>query len=116
MQSPKPDMSIEEQFQSRSASMSFSSMTGDTMSPTMSMVFFMEPIQFFCPASGDGGTISATGLPKRVTRRGFFVWRTSSSRARHLALNSEIATSFMDQVDHKYKPWSNIVVNGQIRG
>ena len=66
MQSPKPDVSIEEYFQSCSASISFSSITGDTMSPTMSIVSFMEPIQLFCPASGDGGTISATGLPKRV--------------------------------------------------
>ena len=54
MQSPKPDVSIEKQFQSRNASMSFSSMTGDSMSPTMPIVSFMEPIQASCPASGDG--------------------------------------------------------------
>jgi len=33
-------MAIEDKFQSRSASMSFSSMTGDTISPTMSIVLF----------------------------------------------------------------------------
>ena len=98
MESPKPNVSIEEQFQSRRASMSFSSMTGDTMSPTMSIVSFMEPIQPFSPGSGDGGTISATGLPQRVIRRGFLVWRTCSSSARHLALNSEMTTYFMDSV------------------
>ena len=58
----------------------------------------MEPIQPFSPASGDGGTISATGLPKRATRRGLLVWRTCSSSARHLALNSEMMTYFMDSV------------------
>ena len=40
-----------------------------------------------------GGTTSATGFPKRVTRIGVFVDRTRSSTARHLALNSEMATS-----------------------
>jgi hypothetical protein len=48
--------------------------------------------------SGDGGTISATGLPKRVTRWGFLVWRTCPSSARHLALNSEMTTYFMDSL------------------
>ena len=40
VQSPEPDASIDEQHQSRSASISFSSMTGDTISPTMSIVLF----------------------------------------------------------------------------
>jgi hypothetical protein len=47
-------MGIEDKFQSRRASMSFSLMTGDTMPATMSIVPFMEPIQLFCPASDDG--------------------------------------------------------------
>lgn len=80
------------------------------MSPTMCIVSFMDPIQLSCPVSGEGGTISATGLPKRVTRRGFLVWRTCSSRARHLALNSEMATSFTDLLNHTNAPWSNILV------
>ena len=36
---------------------------------------------------------SAIGFPNRVTRIGFFVLRTWSSKARHFALNSEMATS-----------------------
>ena len=80
-------------------------------SVALSMVSFIDPIQLSCPASGDGGTISATGLPKRVTRRGFLVWRTCSSRARHLALNSEMATSFIDLLNYKSIPWSKIVVS-----
>jgi hypothetical protein len=32
------------------------------------ILFFMEPIQPFCLASGDGGTMSAMGLPNRVSR------------------------------------------------
>ena len=60
VESPKPNVSVERQVQSRNTSMSFSSKTGDTMSPTMSIVSFMRPIQVFCPVSGDGGTISAT--------------------------------------------------------
>src|SRR5215469_16203393 len=117
VQSPKPDMRIEEQFQSRSASMSFSSMTGDTMSPTISMVSFMDPIQLFCTASGDGGTISATGLPKRVTRMGFFVWRTCSSRATHLALNSEMAISFIVSFEpRKYAMVQKVVINFWLEG
>ena len=63
-------MGIEKQFQSRSASISFSLMTGDTMSPTMSIVSFMEPIQLFCPASGDGVRVTVCwqlGLGLRCT-------------------------------------------------
>ena len=70
MQSPKPDVSIEKQFQSHSASISFSSITGDTMSPTLAIVSFIEQIQLFCPVSGDGGTISA-GLPMSALKPGF---------------------------------------------
>jgi hypothetical protein len=45
--------------------------------------------------SGDGGITSATGWPKRVTRIGFRVLRTSSRMPRHLALNSEMAIFFV---------------------
>src|SRR5712692_7310199 len=64
------------------------------MSPKISMVSFMEPIQS-ADVIGEGGTTSATDLPKRVTRIGFLVFCTCSSSARHLALNSEMATSFI---------------------
>src|SRR6266851_9720102 len=55
----------------------------------------MEPKRLPVGFSGDGGITSATGSPKRVTRIGLRVLRTSSSMPRHLALNSEMATSFM---------------------
>src|SRR5437764_14092647 len=66
-------------------------MTGSMMSPTTFAVPAIHPSRRF--VAGDGGTTSATGLPRRVMRRGFFVLLTSSSRERHLALNSEIAIS-----------------------
>jgi hypothetical protein len=65
------------------------------MSPTIFPVPTMHPSRLFAVFSGDGGTTSATGLPKWVTRIGFRVLRTSSRMLRHLALNSEIAISFM---------------------
>jgi hypothetical protein len=52
-----------------------------------------NPSILFCSVSGEGGTTSATGFPNRVIRSGFFVCRTRSSKARHFALNSEMATS-----------------------
>src|SRR5205085_11575316 len=67
-------------------------MTGSIMSPTTFAVPAIHPRRRRFVA-GDGGTTSATGLPRRVMRRGFFVLLTSSSRERHLALNSEIAIS-----------------------
>src|ERR1019366_1433997 len=95
LQGPKPDVGVEKKVHSRSASISVWSITGATMSPKICMLSFMEPIQAPPPASGEAGTTSATGLPKRVIRRGFLVCRTRSRRARHLALNSEMATSSM---------------------
>src|SRR5437899_10623660 len=69
----------------------------------------MQPNQRFGRFSGDGGTTSATGLPKRVTRIGFRVLRTSSRMPRHLALNSEIAISFICSLYHGQRPWSNLI-------
>src|SRR5260370_13346435 len=63
------------------------------MSPTISKSWFIDPIQDERFSTEVGGTTSATGFPKRVTRIGFFVERTRSSTARHLALNSEMAIS-----------------------
>jgi len=63
------------------------------MSPTIRAVPFIAPSQFFGFSGMGGGTISATGAPKRVTSTGFPVFRTRSSTARHVALNFEIAIS-----------------------
>jgi len=52
-----------------------------------------------------GGTTSASGLPKRVTRRGRPGRRTRSSAARQVALNLETAISSMSNSG----PWSRIV-------
>ncbi len=65
------------------------------MSPVIFIVFFIDPIQASRSTTAVGGTTSATGLPNRVIRTGFFVARTCSSTARHLALNSEMAISCM---------------------
>src|SRR5882672_12014419 len=69
------------------------SMTGETISPTISILPDMEPIQLLSSASEEAGMTSASALPRRVTRSGVFVLLTSSSKDRHLALNLEIATS-----------------------
>ncbi len=63
------------------------------MSPVILIVSFIDPIQALRSSTAVGGTTSATGLPKRVNRIGFFVARTCSSKARHLALNSEMEIS-----------------------
>lgn len=59
---------------------------------------------------GDGGTTSATGLPKRVTRIGLRVLRTSSRMPRHLALNLDMAISFIIESYYGQRPWSNLVI------
>src|SRR5260370_17958853 len=59
------------------------------------MEFVIDPVHDEGSSAEVGGTTSATGFPKRVTRIGFFVERTRSSTARHLALNSEMAISCM---------------------
>src|SRR5260370_24850713 len=93
LQSPEPDVRVQQQFQSRRTSHSLSSLAGETMSPTISKECFIDPIQDERSSTEVGGTTSATGFPKRVTRIGFFVERTRSSTARHLALNSEMLIS-----------------------
>src|SRR5882724_11692831 len=80
------------------------------MSPRISTVPFNEPIHLLLSTAGPGGTTSATGLPWRVTRMGSRVLRTCSSRARHLALNSEIGTSIM------VPPFDHIIDHGQNNG
>ena len=65
------------------------------MSPTIRPVPTMLPSRRAPCVSGDGGTISAIGFPKRVMRIGFRVLRTCFSKRKQLALNSEIGISLM---------------------
>src|SRR6267142_5172296 len=80
------------------------------MSPSMVAVPLIKASHDFLSITGPGGTTSATGLPWRVTRMGSRVLRTCSSRARHLALNSEIGTSIM------VPPFDHIIDHGQNNG
>src|SRR5262249_47486789 len=58
---------------------------------------------------------SAIGFPRRTMRMGFFVLDTSSRIARHFALNSEIAISFMVHIDyHGQLKWSNNVLRDTV--
>src|SRR5271157_4353460 len=111
--SPQPDMGVEQQPQSRSAShsSSSSSFAGEMISPTISMESFIEPIQAARPWIDEGGMTSAMGFTNRVTRIGFFVFETCSSSARHLALNFEMAISCMFRalttiLHHGHNIWS----------
>ena len=47
------------------------------------------------------------GLPEPVTSTGAPVRRTSSSTARHVALNFEMAISFTSDLYQSQRPWSN---------
>src|SRR3954451_876526 len=103
---PEPDMGIKKQPHCE-ASQSSQLPVGPTMSPRISPVPTMEPSRLPVGLPGEGGTTSAMGLPKRVTRIGLRVLRTSSRMPRHLALNSEIAISFIED----FIPWSTTMVN-----
>src|ERR1700758_645665 len=96
------------------------------MSPVIFRVPVIEPIQALSSASGDAGTTSASGIPRRVTRNGIFVLFTSSNKDRHFSLNSEIAISCIDLPflpatldfllifnDLRKLPWSIELVNGR---
>src|SRR5450755_1006792 len=93
-QTPQPDVGVQQKLQSRNTSQSDSSLAGDTMSPRISILPFIDPIQSR-GRTGATGTTSATGFPKRVIRIGFLVFWTCSRSERHFALNSEIAICFM---------------------
>ena len=85
-------------------------------------VLRMEPIQSVPTAAADGGLISATGTPRRVTSTDVPVRRTRSSTARHVALNSEIAMDSMELGDMFYNTMVNdygqraIVVRDDVHG
>src|SRR6266852_6922326 len=108
---PHPDMCVQEQVHlsrsesgSRAASQSDSSPIGPTMSPKIRPDPTMVPRRRLSLGCSCGGTMSATGLPKRVTRMGCLVVRTCSSTCRQVALNLEIAISFIGstytRIDH----------------
>src|SRR5258708_22594729 len=103
-------MRVEQEPQSRRASHSLASFAGEMISPTISMESFMDPIHDARACTEVGGMTSATGLPNLVTRSGFRVRRTCSSRPRHFALNCEIETSFTDSC------MTTIVYHGQTTG
>src|ERR1041385_5315482 len=107
---PQPDVSVQQQSHQRSASQSLSSLAGETMSPTMRPVPAKEPSQSCDFGSGGGGTTSATGLPKRVIKTGFFVRRTRSTTARQVALNFDMAIFSMLKCQIKSVPWSMTIV------
>src|SRR5215471_17559668 len=65
---------------------------GLTRSPETSMEAFMQPSQVLM-GDGEGGRMSAMGLPRRVTRIGTRVLPTSARIARQLFLNLETGTS-----------------------
>src|SRR5258708_11746995 len=103
---PIPDVSIQKQFHSRNAFQSSKLPVGPTMSPRIFTEPAMLPSQLLRRGFGVGGTTSATGSPKRVTRTGMRVLRTCSRMPRHLALNSEMATSFMPRSYYAQLPWA----------
>ena len=71
------------------------------MSPRIFPVPTMLPSRRRTRFLGDGGTISAMGFPKRVTRMGVRVLRTRSRTAQQVALNSEIGISFIATHYHR---------------
>src|SRR5689334_20176301 len=89
-------MRVQQEFHGFRASISLVSMTGDTMSAVISREPAIEPSQSGSCGPFSAGRTSAMGVPRRVTRSGFFVLFTSSSKERHLALNSDTATLCMD--------------------
>lgn len=74
------------------------------MSPQISISSRMNPSQDFLESGAAGGTISATGFPKRVIRTGFPVRRTFSKTPRQVALNLEIAISCILNMYHSQRP------------
>jgi hypothetical protein len=99
-------MSVKQQFHELRSSQS-SSVAGDTISPSIRPVPASAPIQLSRRDGTEGVVSSATGFPNRVIRTGFFVLRTRSSTARHVALNLEMAIRSIGWVIS----WSKTMVN-----
>src|ERR1700732_2335298 len=90
---PEPDVSSQKRIQ-REASQSSQLPVGPTISPRISPVPTMDPSRLPIGSAGEGGITSATGLPKRVTRIGLRVLRTSSRMPRHLGFKTQVAIFF----------------------
>src|SRR5579859_1199200 len=93
------------------------SITGSMMSPRISKVPAIAPINFRPLRLGDGGPTCAIGFPCRVIRIGFLVLLTSSSNDKHFALNSDIGISsivpacfFIKYIVH----WSYFLTTGKL--
>src|ERR1035438_9851500 len=119
MQSPDPDVGIQQELHFRTFQR-LNAPAGPVMSPMISIESLAQPSHDAAGFAAAGIT-SATGRPKRVTLTGAPVRRTSSSTARHVALNLEIAISRIFTLYHSHRPWSECqVLNlfggaGQIR-
>src|SRR5689334_129245 len=100
---PYKNVSVEQELHFRSGAHSSSVEIGPTISPRISPVPAMEPIQLDRRAGG-GGTTSAMGLPKRVIRIGLRVLWTRCKTDKHVALNLETAISSTSEctmvIDH----------------
>jgi hypothetical protein len=70
-QAPNPNVSVEEKFQFFRASIASASTIGDTMSPTISIVSDMEPIQLLSWVSEDAGMTSAIATAPGDSKRRF---------------------------------------------
>ena len=90
---PQDDVRIEQEIQCFKTSHSFSSTTGDTISPVIFILPFKQPSQVF-DLGGGGGMTSAMGSPFRVMRMEFPVFLTLSRSRRHVALNFEMGMVF----------------------
>ena len=114
---PQPDVRVKQQSQSRRTSHSFSSFAGDTISPRISKVPFIDPIQALRSSTAVGGTTSATGLPNRVMRIGFFVARTRSSTAEALGFEFRDGNfpHNISSYSHYITPWSIYLTTVLIR-
>lgn len=109
-QAPKPDVGVEQEPQSPRTSQSLSSAAGDTMSPRMRPEPAADPSQPRSCDGWEGGTISAMGAPLRVTNTGRPVCRTSSSTARQVALNLDMAIDSTPTSYQDGRSWSEIMV------
>ena len=86
----KNNVGIKQEPQSFNTSHSFSSSTGDMISPVIFMRSFMQPSQGSDLGGGGGGVTNAIGSPLRVTIIDFPVFLTLSNKRKHVALNFEM--------------------------
>jgi hypothetical protein len=87
---PKNNVGIQQEPQSFNTSQSFSSSTGDMISPVIFMRSFMQPSHESDLGGGGGCVTIAIGSPLRVTMIDFPVLWTLSNKRKHVALNFEM--------------------------